>query len=452
MTKLNKVALFFCINSTFLGGCTTVGQIVNTPISNEKEIDVTDESLFSSARDLDSEGITMVLAFSGGGTRASALSYGVMEELRDTTVLIKGKPVRLLDEVDVISAVSGGSFTAAYYGLFRDRLFVDYKRKMLTRKFSDQLLRAIFNPVSWFSTLGRTDYASEIYADAGFGDATFSDMFKNGAPLIAINATDLSQGLRFTFLQEYFNLICSDMANFPVSRAVAASAAVPILFNPVVLENYANCEPRDLNNYILARTEDGTVSLKNAAKAALSYNNKQERPYVHLIDGGIADNLGLRMLLESVEFFGGMKEFFDIAHQGEPYLPARNLVIIVVNASVKADMDIDAFASPPSITQTINAVTDAQLHLYNSETLEWAQLVLDKWSSEMSTPERPVAGHLVVVDLQSVEPESLNRRINLIPTTLGLPENDVDLLIDTGRRLLKSNAEYQRLMQHLTSD
>ena len=55
---------------------------------------------------------TVYLAFSGGGTRAAAVSYGVMQELRDTLIEAKGEQVRLLDEVDTISSVSGGSFTS----------------------------------------------------------------------------------------------------------------------------------------------------------------------------------------------------------------------------------------------------------------------------------------------------------------------------------------------------
>jgi NTE family protein len=65
-----------------------------------------------------SPNILFYLTFSGGGTRATSLSYGVLEELRKTEVVIDGKKRRLLDEVDVISSVSGGSFTAGYYGLF----------------------------------------------------------------------------------------------------------------------------------------------------------------------------------------------------------------------------------------------------------------------------------------------------------------------------------------------
>src|SRR4051794_26574425 len=70
-----------------------------------------------SARPAQANDILFVLAISGGGTRAAALGYGVMEELRRTVVTIHGEKRRLLDEVDVISAVSGGSLPATYYGL-----------------------------------------------------------------------------------------------------------------------------------------------------------------------------------------------------------------------------------------------------------------------------------------------------------------------------------------------
>lgn len=65
----------------------------------------------------------VLLSFSGGGTRAAVLSYGVMQELRDTSIVSNGNRVRLLGEIDTISSVSGGSFTAAYYGVFGERLF-----------------------------------------------------------------------------------------------------------------------------------------------------------------------------------------------------------------------------------------------------------------------------------------------------------------------------------------
>src|SRR5512136_2155169 len=63
------------------------------------------------------EELLLILTFSGGGTRAAAFSYGVLEELRATKVVLEGKKRRLSDEADIISGVSGGSFTAGYFGL-----------------------------------------------------------------------------------------------------------------------------------------------------------------------------------------------------------------------------------------------------------------------------------------------------------------------------------------------
>lgn len=58
-----------------------------------------------------SEELLLLLTFSGGGTRAAAFSYGVLEALADTKISINGKERRLLDEVDGISSVSGGVYT-----------------------------------------------------------------------------------------------------------------------------------------------------------------------------------------------------------------------------------------------------------------------------------------------------------------------------------------------------
>lgn len=99
----------------------------------------------------DSMGNTLVfLAFSGGGTRAAALSYGVMQELRDTLVVSDGAATPLLGEVDAISSVSGGSFTAAYYGLHREGLFTDFEDDFLRKDVQGALINRMINPFLWF--------------------------------------------------------------------------------------------------------------------------------------------------------------------------------------------------------------------------------------------------------------------------------------------------------------
>ncbi|MGE5253791.1 MAG: patatin-like phospholipase family protein, partial [Planctomycetaceae bacterium] len=51
-----------------------------------------------------SDELLLVLTFSGGGTRAAALAYGVMEQLAQTEITLGGQKRSLLDEVDAISA------------------------------------------------------------------------------------------------------------------------------------------------------------------------------------------------------------------------------------------------------------------------------------------------------------------------------------------------------------
>jgi NTE family protein len=191
-----------------------------------------------------SENLLLYLTFSGGGTRAAALSYGVLEELRKTEVVIDGKNRRLLDEVDAISSVSGGSFTAGYFGLFGDRIFEDFETKFLKKNIQGALaVRTLFNPINWFrlssSTFDRSDLAAEYYDEHVFEGRTFGDIAARKGPMIMMNASDMTHGLRVGFNQDGFDVICSDLSRFPVARAAAASSAVPMLLSPISMRNYA---------------------------------------------------------------------------------------------------------------------------------------------------------------------------------------------------------------------
>ena len=168
----------------------------------------------------------------------------MLEALRDTRVLRGGRELRLLDEVDLISGVSGGSFTAAYYGLFGDRTFQDFEQKFLKKNIQGELSSQIFfNPANWtrlFSPyFDRSDLAAEYYDKNVFEGATFADLARRPGPMILINATDMVYGTRLAFIQDAFDIICSDLSAFPVARACAASSAVPILLTPITLKNYA---------------------------------------------------------------------------------------------------------------------------------------------------------------------------------------------------------------------
>jgi NTE family protein len=138
---------------TLLAGCAHYG--VNQPVNQyDPQAGYRARNLIDPAND---DRMLLMLSFSGGGTRAAAFSYGVLETLRDTPVQIGGRQRRLLDEVDWISGVSGGSFTAAYYGLFEDRIFEDFETRFLKKDIQGDLTRAtLFNPLNWASSFRPT--------------------------------------------------------------------------------------------------------------------------------------------------------------------------------------------------------------------------------------------------------------------------------------------------------
>jgi NTE family protein len=182
-----------------------------------------------------------ILAFSGGGTRAAAFSYGVLEELRRTEIVIDGQRRRLIDEVDLATGVSGGSFTALSYALYGEGLFAEYEGRFLKRNVQGALTRRALNPFNWpklMGSAGRSELAADYYDKILFEGATFGDLLDKQTPVAGATGTDLSTGSRLAFFQSDFDLLCSDLSRVRLSRAAAASSAVPGVLSPVTLNNY----------------------------------------------------------------------------------------------------------------------------------------------------------------------------------------------------------------------
>jgi NTE family protein len=428
------------------GACATSGVIENKPLAHGEG--APGYTLGEFARNLNrrSDELMLGVAFSGGGTRAAALAYGVMLELRDTRVLMNGKEKRLLDAISAISSVSGGSFTSAYYGLYGDRLFDDFEERFLRRDIEGALLRSVFNPLRWLSGRNRTEMAVDYYEEALFGKATFADLMRKDAPLILINASDLGSGARFSFVQEYFNLLCSDLSSFALARAVTASSAVPVVFDPVVVENYPGCAERLPPWLVAAKQRAGDdPDLRMIVQGDVAYQDKVAHKFAQFVDGGITDNLGLRAMLDTLELVGGAKEYLQSVGIPTP----RRIAIISVNASADKPLGIGADSAPPGIEKTMSAVTSIQLHRYNSGTLQQTQQSLERWASSLSTPERPVTSYFVRLSFDDVPDDPLRSFLNEIPTSFALSNEQVDKLIATGRALLRNNPEFQRLLASL---
>ena len=86
--------------------------------------------------------------------------------------------------------------------------------------------------------MGRSELAAELYDEILFNGATFADLDRGAGPLILVAASDITTGSRFVFSQRIFDIICSDLNALPLSRAAAASSAVPVMLSSVTLDNY----------------------------------------------------------------------------------------------------------------------------------------------------------------------------------------------------------------------
>ena len=407
-----------------------------------------------------SKDLTLILTFSGGGTRAAALSYGVLEELRDSKVKINNKNSRLLDEVDLISSVSGGSFTSAYYGLFGDRIFQDYERKFLKRRVQTELLRlSLFSPKAWIrlapALFERSDLAADYYHRTIFKKKTFADI-REDAPRIVINATDLSLGRGFAFTDYHFSWICSDLNSFPVGRAVAASSAVPVVFSPIALRNYSGkngCQysPLARSNTKIIDT-DTTEKRLNQTLSIQKYNLGEQYKYLHLVDGGVSDNLGIRSLLDMVAF--NQKNMWQ-ALKTFKLKETKKLAFVVVNASSFSNPSIPKNPVAPSTVKVIDATTTIQSNQYNVETLELLRSQFPLWKKQVKkgrckeTPS-PNCGDIefsiIEVNLDDLKKQE-REALLYVPTSFELPHATVDKLKAAGHNLLKRSESFKKLLK-----
>lgn len=239
------------------------------------------------------------IAISGGGSRAANFAASVLSEL---------DRMGILQRTTVISSVSGGSLAASYYVSRADLPL----RKIDKNEFWKQIEESLSQDLRtlWLSKLARPDrllrtaadgysrtsvmadvmnelllhgkpLLDKVHSDAN--SLTFSDLPK-GAPLLLVNATaenDLAgvpardcvnrgwrgQGLRLesvAFTNVFFEkCLHSDFGSYRLADAVMASASFPGIFNSVTLAAY----PPE--------------------------NSSKPTQYLHLIDGGPSDNLGL---------------------------------------------------------------------------------------------------------------------------------------------------------------
>jgi len=293
----------------------------------------------------------VALAISGGGSRAANFGAAVMLELQQ-----RG----LLEQVDVISGVSGGTLPAVYYGLgdkagafteqaVREELGYDFQSSWIRRWFLPQ---NIFR--YWLSDFTRSDIMVQVFNNRLYHEATFADLRPH--PKILLNSTIHNDNTRFTFTDERFAKLHSVLALYRVANAVNASSAFPGAFQDVTLQWYM--EPMQ---------------------------------FLHLYDGGPIDNLGVQAITEYINR--------NILGTSLDRLFPKGCVIIVIDATPSSDHpELNSMYSSRSFIDYF--VDNNALDATDAMLIESRRSLLERLGIPVEKQDRETRGRLPVNDLR----------------------------------------------------
>jgi predicted acylesterase/phospholipase RssA len=445
-----------------LGGCATVGNLpINRP-TLDAHAGIVGEPPASAASEDD---LLVGLAFSGGGTRAAAFSFGVLQGLAETPIQIKGRRFELIDHIDFVTGVSGGSITAAYFGLKKRAALADFRERFLLKD-GEEALRTNVSLVNISRALGggvNEDVRFRAWLDANlFEGATFASLLTQRRPRIWINATDIYNRTPFVFGKTAFSVICSDLSEYPIAAAVAASAAVPLAFAPIVLETYPERCAAQLPVWIekALKKNDAPPILRAFSQGVSRYRDGSIK-YIKLLDGGLADNFGLSgftVARESSETpYGPLSR--------EQAVKLRRVLFLIADAGRGPQGDWAQRLEGPSGVDLMAAVTDSALDSSVRASYTAFERTMQDWRAALvrwrCSPEgqriRAARGGPNCQDLRfyigrlSFDQLTPGRtaQLNAIPTRLVLPADAVDALTLAGRDSLMNSPVYKAFVGSL---
>jgi NTE family protein len=412
----------------------------------------------------------VIMSFSGGGTRAAALAEGALRALARTPVPAGGGSTPLASQIDVISSVSGGSVTSASFALGGIDGLDDFEQSFLYSDVMSTLItRTLLDPTQLFYP--RIDILESYLDENVFHHRTYADLIAADAPgrqrrpLVILNATDMASGSVFSFTQDQFDLICADLAQLKVADAVSASAAFPVALSALTIRNRAPClaqqtapgtpgtgwqlddrEPvptRVVNDRAgermggikypaaqnLARFRRGTT--------ALTYLNQDgDKNYVQLLDGGLADNIGLTVPFILMTSPGESPSILSWVNTGK----VDKLLFVAVNARSQANNDFGERARPPDLTDTLLTTIGTPIDVNSFQLLGQLDQVLDKRFKPKS---------LVVVDFDFIADTACRAHFHNLATSWTLPKRDVADLIALGEAMVLQSPRYREFVAAL---
>lgn len=396
----------------------------------------------------------VIVTFSGGGSRAVSLGYGVLEQFQQATVRPTERGDTLLQNIDVVYGVSGGSVLAAYLALEGQETIPKFKEFFLKKDFQKKVINEVFSlsnvPRLTSPQFGRSDLLQEQLNLALYHGKTFADLArKRKGPFAVINATDMTAGQKVSFTQDFFDWLCVDLNDIEIARAVAASSAVPLIFSPITLNNHAGFCHAESKKAFLMQTQPGNRLLLNnfnaMQKRLARYQDSVEQPYLHLVDGGLTDNLGLASLLDMSNLLSVRKLYAELKKSA-----LRHVVVVSVNAQNERTSHIDKSADVPGVREVVDTVINVPIDKATESTVQYSQKFANQWNAYAKRQrDAKIKVYFVNVSLKDLPEGQLKRDVLNIGTSFYLPESDVDKLREAAKILLMQSKEYHAALKAL---
>jgi len=258
-----------------------------------------------------------------------------------------------------------------------------------------------------------------------------------------------------------FAALCSDIRKYPLSQAVAASAAVPVAFVPIVLESFPAACATPLPPWVdrvLANRNAG-AQVRAFAEALVRYRDPEQIKYLKLADGGITDNFGLSGLV--IARAAAEKPYMPL--MPEKAVQLRRLIFVVVNAGQAPSGNWARTVDGPAGAELLNAVTDTAMNsavrsgfdAFRLSIGDW-QEAIRKWRCSLSGAEARRLGasndwrcsairfEVAEVGFGQFDPQRA-AKLSAIATRFKLATEDVDLLIQSGSDAILNHPSFEGL-------
>lgn len=410
----------------------------------------------------------IIVSASGGGTRAATLELSVLEGLQK--VALPQYKKTMADEIDILSSVSGGSVTAGYFARHGTKGFRDLENFLRQSGIGALAWRAL-NPVGLVKlstpAYERIDPEIDYFDDGLFKQETFQTLLEQRRrPYLILNAADMVEGTSFPITQRMFDLLCSDLSKMKISTAVAASAAFPVALSPVTLKNYSRCPAQKAEPHWpplwasnaaesdFADNPERVVQGRVEVAYAQGAEAANGKAYIHLLDGGIADNLGVGEPYRFLTTGETDPSFLNQIAAGK----IKKIIFIMINSRAAPLSHLDAEPDTPGALAMLNGSVGAAIDrstagaahrlqtLLATEYASQAEFEEQSGHPEVAQRFRDVSNnaHLIAIDFDAIPDATCRQAYHNVATSWTLKKEDIDGLLLMGQALLGAHPEFPK--------